>query len=181
MGIEHNIVRSAQLIAVALGINRFHRPGVDIGPLDITVGITLGNAVRHGQPAGFYPLKAAVITHVALAVGSNRRAVWPATRFGHDFLGSIRFDPRQRAALDLGQDDAAVIHGNRAFGKFQAGGYFSYLCHICSPFIFPPAVCSTLRPGVSGSVGFMRYGPPCPCPSEHAAGQNQEGGEAVLS
>ena len=135
MGVEHNIVRAAQLIAVTLGIHRFHRPGVDIDPLDRAVGIAVRDAVRHGQPAGFDPFKTAVITHVDFSVRPDCRTVRPAARFGHDFLGAIRLDSRQRAALDLGQDDAAVIHGNRAFGKFQAEGYFTYLCHMFSPFI----------------------------------------------
>ena len=107
-------------MAVTLGINRFRRAGVHIDPLDIAVGIAVGDAVRHGQPAGFHPFKATVITYIDFAVRPDCRAVRSAASFGYDFLGSIRFDPCQRAALDLGQDDTTVIHGNRAFGEFQA-------------------------------------------------------------
>ena len=111
-----------------MGVDGFARAGVEVHALDVTVGVTVGDAVRHGQAAGLHPLEAAVVADVAFAVRADRGAVRPASGFGHHFLGPVGFDARQRAALDLGQDDAPVVHGDRAFGKFEARGDFTY-CH----------------------------------------------------
>ena len=157
-GVEHDVVRPAQPVTVAMGVDGFARAGVEVHALDVTVGITVGDAVGHGQAAGLHPLEAAVVADVAFAVRTDRGAVRPASGFGHHFLGPVGFDPRQRAALDLGQDDAPVVHGDRAFGKFEARCDFTY-CHT-GLLSFDRPCCGRLRPR-TGSHTTLAYGAPC--------------------
>ena len=66
------------------------------------------------------PFEATVVADVAGPVGTDGGPVRPAPALGDDGDASVRRHARERPALDLDEQHAAVGHGNGALGKLEA-------------------------------------------------------------
>ena len=66
--------------------------------------------------------KAAIVADIDFAVRTHRRTIRAATGFCDQLLGSVGQDPGELLGFDFDQNNTAVGHGDRAFGKAQAFG-----------------------------------------------------------
>jgi len=76
------------------------------------------------------PFEAAVVAHVAAAVGSDGGAVGATPQLGNHLDLAGRGDSGERAAANLDQHDTSVGHGDRALGKQQSAGEFFEVGHL---------------------------------------------------
>ncbi len=121
--VEDDIVGAVEPLAVAGVVDGLDLAAGDIHALNITAGVAGRSRPRNGQAFLLDPgERAAVVGDVDGAVGADGRPIGTAAGFGHRCLVSVGCNPGQHAALDLGQDDRAVVHGDGAFGKAQALG-----------------------------------------------------------
>src|SRR4029079_7218003 len=67
--------------------------------------------------------EAPVVGDVDGPVGTHGGTVGPAAGVGHLLGGPVGVDASEGAALDLGQDDRAVRHGDRPFRELQTAGH----------------------------------------------------------
>src|SRR5215216_71748 len=78
-------------------------PGPEVDPLDAPAAVILRLHERADMAALAVPFEAAVIGDIALAVGTDRRAVRAAAGMGDDGSRAGRADPGQGAGGDLDQ------------------------------------------------------------------------------
>src|SRR5581483_387268 len=111
-------------------VDQFDLAGLRVDALDLAAKIIFWRH-RPGYPltADLEPAKAAIVADIDLAVGPHRRAVRPALHLGDSFLAAIRVNPGQPLPHDLDQDDRAVGHDDRTFGKFETVGDDAHLGH----------------------------------------------------
>ena len=117
--VEHQVVRAAQLRLVASRIQHLDGPGGEVHPLDPAAAVVVGLQDRPQPSLVVGPTETAVVADIALAVGSDRRAIGPTAKPGNDMLGPILLYTQQGAALDLDEQDRSVRHGDRSFGETQ--------------------------------------------------------------
>src|SRR5262249_28808516 len=117
--VEDDVVRAAQRMAVALRVQHFDLPAVDVDPLDAAAAVVARLVAGHGQAVHLVPFEAAVVADVELAIGPEGRPIGAAASLGDDLNLAVGGDARDGAALDLDEDHAAVGHGNRPFGKLK--------------------------------------------------------------
>src|SRR5207302_10427693 len=60
-GVEHDVVRAAQPVTVALGVEHLHFAGVDVDALDAPAAVVLRLQARHGEAADLVPFEAAIV------------------------------------------------------------------------------------------------------------------------
>src|SRR5438046_1337775 len=118
--IEADVVRPAGRPAVARGVDVLDAPGGQVDPLDAPADVVLRLIPGHGEPAEVVPLEAAVVADVDPAVRADGGAVRSTARARDDAHAPIGTDPRERAALDLDQNDAPVRHRERSLGELEA-------------------------------------------------------------
>ena len=123
--VEHDVVRAAQRMAAAFGVQHLDRAGFHVHALNASAGIAVVLIAGEMLAVLDVPAEAAVVANIAGAVGADRGAIGAAAGFRHDLDGAVRFHPAQGAAGNLHQNDIAVGHGDGAFGELQAGCDFS--------------------------------------------------------
>src|SRR5262249_9238963 len=94
---------------------------LQVDALDAAADVVVRLVPRHDDAAHVVPLEATVVADVARAVRPDRRAVRPAAALADDGDLPVPRHAREGAATDLDDDDAAVGHGDRSFGKLEAG------------------------------------------------------------
>src|SRR5690606_11402080 len=112
--VEHEVVRAAQRATVALGVEVLDLAGLEVDALDAPADVRRRLVARHDETIDVVPLEAAVVADVELAVGPERGPVRATADLGHDARFPVGRDACDGAAPDLGQDDAAVRHPDRA-------------------------------------------------------------------
>ena len=134
-GVEHDVVRAVEAMAVAFGVEPGDGAGLEVDALDPTapeVGwlVAAGLEVhRDGDAGALAPEEAAVVAHVDRTVGPDGRAVGPPAEVGDDLDVASGADPRERASFDLDDQHAAVCHGDRSLGELQSRGELAHLRH----------------------------------------------------
>ena len=121
MGIEHQVVRPFQPLALEAVIQRRHVPRRQIDALDAAASLLVRSVAGEQKPAGFVPLETAVVAHIGGAVGTDRQPVRATAQFGHHRKRAVRRNARQRSAGDFDQQHRSVGQRHRAFGKAKAG------------------------------------------------------------
>ena len=133
--VEHDVVRTAQAVPVAFGVQPGDGAGAQVDALDpaaLEIGwlVAAGREVHRDVDAGaLAPEEAAVVAHVDRAVGTDGRAVGPTAEVGDDVDVTRGADARERAPLDLHDEHAAVGHGHGSLGELQPGGELAHLGH----------------------------------------------------
>lgn len=77
MFIEHDVVRTFQGMAVALGVERFDLAGVEVDALDAAARVAVRGMTRHRHAVHLHPFEAAVVADVAGAVGAMAAPLGP--------------------------------------------------------------------------------------------------------
>ena len=99
-------------------------PAGDVDALDRPMAGPRRGRRRTGEehPHHLVPVEAAaVVADVHRSVRADRGAVRSSAGLGDDLLvAGLDVDPCERAARDLDDDDAAVVHGHRAFGETKS-------------------------------------------------------------
>ena len=123
LAIEDDVVGPLERTAVAGVVENLDGSGVEVDPLDASVHVVVGLPDRSAVAVRLHlPLESAVVADVALAVGTDGRAVGAAAGLGHDLLAAVGEYPGEGAAGDLDHEHGAVRHRDRSFGKEQAIG-----------------------------------------------------------
>ena len=130
--VEDDVVRAPQPEPVALGVEVLDLAGGDVDPLDPAADVVGWLRPGDGHAVDLGPLEAAVVADVDLAVGADGGAVGTAAGLGDLGDRAVGGDAGQRAALDLDDHDAAVVHGDRALGEPQPTGDLTKLSHFRS-------------------------------------------------
>ena len=120
--VEHQVVRPAQALAVAAVVERVELARLRIHHLDAAGHVVVGLGHREELARAVHELEAAVVGHVHLAARAHRGAVRAAAERGDHVDLPVRRHARERAALDLDQDDGAVRHRHRTLGEPQSRG-----------------------------------------------------------
>ena len=120
--------RSAE--AVALGVEVLDLAGVDVDALDPAADVVGGLGPGTVMPSTLGPLEAAVVADVDLAVGPMAAPFGPPPVSATRVIVAVGRDPRQRAALDLDDHDAAVVHGDRALREAESVAHQTKICHL---------------------------------------------------
>src|SRR5207248_1971831 len=131
--VEHDVVRRAQRMPVALLVERRDFAAAEIDALDRAVsGVRGGRWPGEREAHHLHELEAAaVVADVGGAVGADGRAVRSAAALGDDVdRPLLDVDSTQRAALDLDEHDAAVVHRDGAFGELESADDLSQLGHV---------------------------------------------------
>ena len=81
------------------------------------------------MPTHFNEDEAPVIAEINLTVGADRGAVGCAADLGDNFLFAVGSDARERSALQLDDEHAAVAEGDRSLRCSETCGDFSNLSH----------------------------------------------------
>src|SRR5262249_19935415 len=94
--------------------------GVEVDALDPSAAV-VRRQLRVGdvQPDDLVERPTAAVTDVQRAVGTDGRPVRAAARGGDLRLRAVGLHPGEAAAAELGDDDAAVGHGDGPFGESQ--------------------------------------------------------------
>src|SRR5204863_9078995 len=121
--VEHDVVRRAQWLSVALGVDGVDRTARDFDSLDGPVAWPRSRwrGPRQRETHHLVPIEASpVVAHVHRAVGTDRCAIWSTADIGDDIDRTVvHVDAAQRAACDLDQDDRAVVHDHWTFWETQ--------------------------------------------------------------
>src|SRR5262249_57177512 len=83
VGVEEQVVRSAQRVAVALRVDRLHTATPDVDALDAPPDVARRLVARYREAGHLMPLEAAVVAHVDPVVGADGGAVRTAARLRH--------------------------------------------------------------------------------------------------
>src|SRR5882724_1498159 len=120
--VEDEIVRPAEALAFTAVVECLELACFGIHDLNAAADVVVG--LEHGEELArpLYALEATIVGHEDLAARAHGRAVRAATQGGDHVDLPVGGDARQGPALDLDEDDRAVRHGHRPFGKTQAGG-----------------------------------------------------------
>ena len=173
--IEDDVVRTAQRNAVAFGIEVRDRPVRQVDALDLARLVIIGRPVRNRHPVIVEPFEPAIVADIDRAVRTDGRAIRASAKFGDDLDLAVRRHPRQCLPFDLDEDDGAVLHRDRAFGKLQTLAD-QFHVHRLSPHrisaagIFRSRRFSSCRaPGLSSGSPASRSagGSAAPCDSRH--------------
>src|SRR5262249_56910449 len=107
---------------IASVVERLELAGLGIDDLDASGPVIIRLRDRKQLARTFHELEAAVVGYVDLPTWPHRRAVRAAAERGDDVDLAVGRHARQRAPLDLHEDDRAIRHRHRSFGEAQAGG-----------------------------------------------------------
>ena len=136
--VEHQIVGTMQGPALALRIERAQGAGLQIKPLDHAAGMARRRGPRDSHTLVVQPLeRAAIVGDVDRPVRADGRAIGPAPGFDDDLFRAVRAHAGEGLPLDLGQDHRAVVHGDGAFRKLEAGRQQLQIHRFSSPHNFP--------------------------------------------
>jgi hypothetical protein len=124
--VEHDVVGTAQGAAFDRVVQPLGPAGGQVDAFDATARVVVGLAHGAQAPVGLgVPAEAAVVAHVHRAVGPDGRAVGPAAQVRHHLHQPVGAHAREGAAGNFHKQHGAVVHGDGAFGKLQAGGEFA--------------------------------------------------------
>src|SRR5207249_174693 len=119
-GVEDQVVGPLERHPIVLPIERLHltrhRHALDL-PADVVVRLLAWQDHLPAAKLNRVPRKSTVLGNVDGTVGSERRAVGPASRFRDDRLLTVSRDPCHRSRTDLNERDVAARQLERAFGK----------------------------------------------------------------
>src|SRR5690606_3536553 len=121
-------------MAVAAVIEARGLAGLDVDALDPAARIAfVGAGARAVEARDLLEEESAIVAVVVVAVGTDRDPVRAAAGLGHDLDLAVLLDVGNRLALDLDDDDRAVLLRDRAFGKQQGGRHDVKVGHRNSP------------------------------------------------
>jgi hypothetical protein len=122
VAVHHQVVRAAQGVSVALGVQVGDRAVMAVDPLDTTAEVSIAvESARNREAGEFGPREAAaVVAQVDRAVGTDRGPVGTAGDLGDRLLGAVGMDLGQAGSEHLDQHDRPVGHPDRPFGKLEA-------------------------------------------------------------
>ena len=137
MGVEHEVVWCPQCTAAALGVEVGDGSGGDIYALDAAADVTAWiEWAGEQQVAEIDGRKAStVVAQVQRAVGPDGGTVGSAFDLGNGFFATIGVHAGDPRAEHFDEDDGAVRHRDRTFGKSQARGDLSHFqsSHVGTP------------------------------------------------
>ncbi len=104
LGIEHDVVGTAQAVAVAAVVEPVDAAGCKVDPLDAP-GLVIGGLVA-GDPeaAHLAPRETAVVADIERAIGSEGCAIGAAARSCNRLLASVRVDTRDPPGCNLDKE-----------------------------------------------------------------------------
>ena len=133
MRVKHEVVRRRQPVRPAMRVEHARVAGLRVYPLNATACVIVSRSDRHPMVTRVFA--AAVVADIQSAVGTDRQPVRTPACTSHRGTHPVRSYTRHAFAGDLGQNDGAIRHRHRTFGKPEATRHDPHLGHAgSSPF-----------------------------------------------